>query len=81
MTSAAGTDLGNLGAPGSRSYQNGELGAVQVPVVAGIGTFTVAIPRDPSFAGMEVFAQAFALTNHNALHLSTSNGFVGRIGL
>lgn len=67
-------------APLCRQYTDG-LVTVIFPMPGFVPTYGMAIPADPSFVGLEIFAQGGALVpGINPLGLAASNGLIGRVG-
>jgi hypothetical protein len=81
VENTAGQPLLGVGAPGCSVFTN-TLAAAAVPVsgATGSGAFVIGIPSIPALVGTTFVSQYAALTQRNALNLSTSNGVSWTIG-
>jgi hypothetical protein len=79
---APGIDLGFLGMTGCAAYVNPNLASVTFVASqpAGTGTQGLPIPNSLPLVGVELYAQAIALTLANPANLVSSNGTHMRIG-
>lgn len=77
-----GIDLAFLGAPACRAYTNANLVSLTIPVAlpAGTGSQALAVPPNPTLAGITFTCQGAAFTLANPLGLVTSNGTAFTVG-
>ena len=69
-----------LPAPGCSAHIAGLLGSVDAPASSGSSALAVTVPANPSLLGVELTAQALALTIANAAFVATSNGVAATFG-